>query len=486
LLSFSVLSILLLAAAASGCEEERGPATAAGATDLPQSAPELVVVYLIDALRADHTGPYGGDVATPNLDALAARGTVFEQAYAPAPWTLPSLVSLLSGVHACRHGVLDDRDRVARRRQLLATWLNASGWATASFHQNPYAGLARGVARGYDHAEAVAFDARAGARALAWIDQRLQRGDQRLFIYIHTVEPHDPYRPPDALLPPGIDREQEQRINRLLRRYRKLTRVDFAAGRAPGSTDNSDAQRAVIRAIAAEQPAVGRLYAAEVVRADRDLGRFVAGLRRREVWEHTLLVVLSDHGEELGDHGGWEHDQSVYEELLRVPWLICRGAGDGGGRRVAAPVSGVDLVPTLLDLLDIGYDPDRFDGTSLAGCLRGEPAPAQPRVLALRRNRKKYYRPWAQSRGPDNAVVRRGRWKLIWNQGPGTTELYDLRVDPQERRDRATAEPGLRAGLLQVAQKALAGCRPDDAAEADAAEPDGELREQLRALGYTE
>jgi len=440
-------------------------------------APPNVVVFLIDTLRADRLGAYGQpESVSPRFDALAEQGVLFEQAYAPAPWTLPSTASILTSTPPCEHGVLLDGDRLPEALEPLAVRLRRGGRATASFFANPYAGPLSGLDRGFDRAELVPFEA--GERVDAWLREV---GDRPFFLYVHNVEPHDPYTAPT----PRVPQRERRRANRMLSRYRSLTRVDWSAGRPRGTTDNTEFQRAALGHLERMQPAIEALYDADVGLADARLGGVVDALRRRGVWDRTLLVVLSDHGEAFGEHGGFQHDQSLYEELLRVPLLVRLPDDAHAGRRVAEPVSLLDVVPTIAAVLGEPEVARGSRGRSLLGHLgAGERPPDGPQVVGWRVNRKKYFAPWDATRGDVNAALRQGPWKAVWNREPGSLELYDLSRDPGEQHDRSAALPERARAFRRAGQAALSACpTPDDAARG-APSLDDETRRRLENLGY--
>ena len=451
-------------------------------------APPSVVVFLIDTLRADALGVYGSpDGATPALDALARESVVFESAHAPAPWTLPSVASLLTSRFPCEHGVLVDGDRVPSEIATLAERMREAGHATASLYANPYAGSMSGLDRGFDLArQGLDANGRAVARALP---------DPPFFLYVHNTEPHDPYQ--EKALGPALEVSDDERrdVNRRLQQLRRLTRADYTAGRPIGSTDNTPRQRKLMRALREQEETVRALYAKDAARADARLGQVVEALRERGLLDDTIFVVLSDHGEEFDEHGAWQHDQSVYEELLRVPLLIRLPAGRLAGTRIDAPVSLVDVMPTLASLLGMPEIAEGARGHDLVPLMEGREADAAPRVTAMRINRKKYFRPIHETRGDENVVVREGRWKAIWNVAPERLELYDLASDPREQTDLAAREPERAARMRAAAEEWLAACQPaggerplegEGVGEGRGEALDPEVLERLRALGYAD
>ena len=439
-----------------------------------------VVLFVIDTLRADRVGAYGHSrPTTPHLDALAGESVVFERAYAPAPWTLPSVVSLLTSTFPCEHGVVLDGQRIAPSLVPLAERLKGAGYATASFYANPYAGPMTGLGRGVDHLEAVPFAE--GSVVAPWLDRTR---DRPLFLYVHNVEPHDPYEAPAEVVARfGSDASTQVRANRLVGRYRQLSRVDWGAGRPPGTTDNTAQQQAAAAELANLRPAVEALYDADVFEADRRLGSVIEALRARGRFDDTLLMVVADHGEEFGEHGAWQHDQSLYEELVRVPLVVRLPGGRSGGTRVATPVSLVDVVPTVAEVLS---RPELARGARGRSLLGAEARSGKIPAISQRVNLKKYFRPLAELRGERNVAIVSGTWKGVWNQDPDTFELYDLAEDPGETRDLAGAAAERAASLRAEARAWLEQCAHGDPTTAPAGALDPETRERLRALGYVD
>lgn len=455
----------------------------------PSGVRPNVVIFLIDTLRADRLGVYGHDKATsPHIDALAREGITYKNAYAPAPWTLPTVVSLFTSTFPCEHGVLVDGQRAAKSFVTLAQRLQSAGYATASFHANPYAGAMSGMDAGFDQASLVqAVD---GAMVDQWLEQTQE--ERPFFLYIHNVEPHDPYIAPRRLIEQfgSVTPEQCLEIGRRFLTYRALTRVDFAQGRPLGTTDNTDEQIQAMKRIDEFKREIDILYDAAVRHADERVGEVVNVLKARGLWEDTLFFLVADHGEELGDHGGWQHDQSVYEELVHVPLIMRKPHSVQGGRTVAAVVSLVDIMPTMLDLTGVGGGCVECSGSSLPSTATAPAGAAESEITipAMRWNIKKYFRPYKEQRGDINVVVRRGAWKGVFNAEPRTLELYDLTADPLEQRNVAGQHESLVAAFRLEARQWFDACtrRARAVDDPDAGTLDQAQLERLRSLGYIE
>jgi arylsulfatase A-like enzyme len=311
-------------------------------------------------------------------------------------------------------------------------------------------------------------------------------GGSPFFLYLHNTEPHDPYSEKLFIPEYAVPDETRRAVNTQLQKLRELSRADYGADRPVGSTDNSALQQRKMERLRDQADEIHRLYAKEVAIADHRVGSVVAELKRRGVWDRTLFVLLSDHGEEFDEHGGWQHDQSAYEELLRVPLLIHFPGGRFAGERVGAPVSLVDVVPTVADALGLPALADGARGQSLMPLLAGDATREEPRVTAMRMNVKKFYRPWKEQRGDVNVVVRHRSWKSIYNADLDSVELYDLGVDPLEQRNLAASEPERAAEMKERARAWLRACSPAAGPTGPAVELTPEEAERLRVLGYTD
>jgi arylsulfatase A-like enzyme len=415
-----------------------------------------VVLVSIDTLRPDHLGAYGAARATsPTLDELAADGARFAKCVAPAPWTPPSHVSMLTGLYPSRTGVRSVGDELRPGVHTLAATLRERGFQTAAVIASD---LVLPCARCREEFESVteipwrgdgspdspvivdSGDAVTNA-AERWLAAR--RPDDRFFLFVHYYDVHSDYRPrPDMARRFGADpADLEPGDNRWL--------ID--------KRDHGDVSPA---ALAQMQ----RLYDGEIRQLDDVLRNFFAYLRAHGLWEGTLIVVTADHGEEFLEHGGLLHGRTLYEELVRVP-LILRGPGVPRGRVVPHVVSTVDVVPTILAAVG-APPPDGLDGRSLLPLLAGDDRRWADRAAseADQTHRKR--------------MVRVGPLKLIHDDETGD-ELYDLRDDPGERRNVAAERPREVADLAATMASTLAGAAPAGAPRLDDA-----TRERLRALGY--
>lgn len=367
-----------------------------------------MLLVTIDTLRADRVGAYGlASARTPVIDGLARDGVRLAHAYAPAPITLPSHASLLSGRYPPGHGSRHNGLAMSASVPTLATTLDQAGFATAAFVSAFPLDRRFGLARGFDvyddelprATDGRPQNERSGAetvdRARRWL--AAHTGD-RFFLWVHLFEPHAPYGP------------------------------------------GADGRSALAR------------YDDEVATADSLTGRLIDALGDRQA--ATLLVVTADHGEAFGEHGEIGHSVFVYDTTLRVPWVM-RGPGLQAGLVSEAGVSLVDLAPTVVSL--VGAPAMDTDGISLVPLLNGGTAPE--RVIYAESFAPLFDFGWASLRS-----VREGAWKYIAAPKP---ELYETGADPGESRNQVSGDPQ-RATRMNVRVDRFGPAEPERGAAVDA------------------
>ncbi len=474
-----------------GTQEARPPLIAAGFGGLrlerrehaarTLSAPERpnVVLVVMDTLRADRLSLYGyGRATSPQLDRLAARGLVFDEAHATTSWTWPSTASLLTGMAPEEHGVVDvTACFLADEITTLAEVMQARGLTTAAWSGNPLIVPDKNFDQGFEF-----FDhGKRGMRksqvllpgALDWIEAT---GDTRFFLYLHMTDPHAPLVP-HAEGARQFAAEVGPDFTRKINDYNAL----LLAGRGHGEAGEVRTDGAVSPR---HQQWISDLYDACVWSGDRWLGELFATLERAGLTDRTIVAFTSDHGEELFDHGLVTHGHSLHRELVRVP-LVIAGPGIPAGVRVSTPVSNRHLAPTLARLVggELGDPTDALDLAALGG-------------EAVIPDREVYFstrKGWWNGRHPQPIFgVRRGPWILHlapqgapWGAPPGAdgdTRLFHLGTDPLESRDLDVERAALAADL----RAALEGRRAERRARRHAPHvPAGEATlEVLRALGY--
>ncbi len=462
------------------------PAVAAPAT---ARRPDIVIL-LVDTLRADRLSAYGAPRETsPYIDALASESTLFEQAIAQAPWTLPSVVSLFTSTHPVSHRVLSNFDAVDPAATTLVEWARDLGYFTLGFTENTLAGKGGGLDQGYEEFhEMEPTRPRAnegGERPVPFIRRvadRLARdlGPRPLFLYVHLIAPHSPYEGGAGSRPGWFEGDAAERdtINDMLGRLVALT-----TGSNNGRLNAIELESLgrLSERVAGLMDDVWALYDGDVARADEHVGQILSLLRRRPGFADAIVVLVADHGEEFNDHGGWMHGQSLYQELLHVP-LIVRAPGlASAARRVAAPVRLLDLAPTLAEL--VGAEPLAFwQGRSLVPLMRGEVPPAQEPALAMKFS---VDRPLGGPLGDVETALYVEGCKLIIHHDHQSASLYDLRADPGERHDLASERKEQLARLLEQAQRLLRSLPELPFVSAVESRSEEKLQ-HLRELGYIE
>jgi tetratricopeptide (TPR) repeat protein len=386
-----------------------------------------VIVVSIDTLRADRLPAYGyTQGVTPTIDQLARDGVLFENAYAHSPQTLPSHTSILTGRLPFAHGVRDNVGFVVPDGTVtLAHRLKTAGYATgafvSSFVLRRQVGLDRGFDTYDDQLPAAGPDRplgmvqRAGTdtatAAVAWL--RAQTSS-KYFLFFHIYEPHAPYTPPVV-------------------------------------------------------PASGDRYDGEVTYADTIVGQVIAALRERGEYDEATIVLLSDHGEGLGDHGEDEHGLFLYRSTIHTPLIIKRPGAIGAGRRVSPAVQHIDLVPTLLELTALTPDP-ALTGRSLVTALDGATSLPAATIYAEAMS-PRYHFGWSEL-----YALTDDRYRLI--RAP-RDELFDLASDPGETSsivaDRAQVHAAMRGALDTL----IAGTTVSAPSAVSASD-----RQRLAALGY--
>lgn len=437
----------------------------AGAPARIARGPYNILLILFDSLRADHTAPYGStEVRTPGVQALADAGVTFARARSSASWTRPAVAGMLTSLTPPSHGVLGYEDKLPASTPYLPEILRDAGYHTAAVVNNAMVSQAFGFARGFEEAielfamrDAPKRGAGPGAQAArVWarfIAPAVERaGDRPFFVYLHELDPHSPYDPPKpfgTFYDFGYEGEAQSTLEGL-RRFR----------RHPEEVTSED-----VRHLQAQ-------YRGEITYMDRYLAGILGALDAAGLADTTVVVFVSDHGEEFWEHRSVGHGHAVYEELLRVPFLMRLDGVLPAGRRVETDVGLVDLAPTLLDLVGLEI-PERMQGQSLLPDVDAKGAPtARPH--------------FAYAAAPSSESVSFGRWKLIRDAGeePSRFALFDLERDPREQSDVAGEHPVVAGTLAQMlrGQRGAAGASE----KAGAGELPEEVLENLRALGYTE
>lgn len=423
------------------------------------AGPDNVVLVVIDTLRRDHLPTYGYPRQTaPFLDRLAREGAVLD-GVSPTSWTKPATASLLTGLHPLSHQAIGRLDALPAEAETLAERLKAEGYRTLGVSANGWISSAFGFEQGFDNL--MLLDSEGSA---AMVNRNLFPALKDLappyFLYVHYIDPHAPYDPATAWdggeLPAPLRAQGPVSVESLDAFSDRRRPADFMA-RARD------------------------LYDGEIRGADRGLEQLVGELERRGLMKNTILVVTSDHGEELEDHGRMSHGLSLYEEVVQVPLVI------HAPHRIAAGLRGglaslLDVVPTLKDLLDLPAGGE-LDGVSLAGRLTGNLTGSLGRGGAPEESARPLLFHLDHMDGVGLALTR-GHDKLLLGRLPYRKEIFDLGSDPGELRNRLEQTGPEKVQALAAEIAGMYNGYTRETLTRRAAAMDETLQGEMAALGY--
>jgi arylsulfatase A-like enzyme len=445
-----------------------------------------ILLISVDTLRPDYMSCYNPDGArTPHMDQIANDGILFQRAFTSAPWTLPSFVSIMTGLPASVHTVKTIQNRVPDTLLTLAEVLKDNDYHTAAIGDNPYltphfnlsqgfleynffpkTGVSLGnslgsnvvsgwLLPGLDKAEASTSDLT--QMAVEWLDGN---HDHSFFLWLHYFDPHMPYSPPSDYLPdiPPLP----------------------SIGTSFGDDRLHDIRYGDYVPILPEREWIKLLYRSEVRYVDDNIGRLIMHLKKLGIYDETLIVFFSDHGEEFWEHGGFEHGHTLYNELLHVPFIIKlpRSLQASDIHPIEDKVAVQSIMPTVLDLCGIDFPGTEMTSPSLATMWRSPSArqkkdPLYSTALYIREDRE--------------SIAVDGMKYIRFTITP-REELYDLAKDPQEQYSIAVSYPQ----TLKKARTLLDEFHSQSRTVRDAlgielaerVQMDDETMKRLRSLGY--
>lgn len=471
------ISLVLIAAAAGLSawgfyRENRRPPQEEVALASETSRDINVILIVIDALRADHLGCYGYERETsPRLDELAGEGVIFKHCYSQSSWTKPSVASILTSLYPSRHGTTLHGQALPENVVTIAEVMSEQGFLTYGFVTNPNLKKIFNFDQGFDFFDDRLLEDKFYYGVLRQLGQKppyflrlftnrfnthvrdnarlannfiipwlREYQDQNFFMYLHYMDPHRPFIPPAP--------------------YNKMF---------PYVRGDKDSRML-------------SLYDGEIRFVDTEIGNLIDELKALRLFAKTLLIITSDHGQAFGEHGDYGHGRTIYQNQLQVP-LLGRGPGNfSGGRQIAAPVKVLDLVPTILDFLDIESDVD-WEGSSLLPLIENEKSEETGKPIFLEENLDGNY--------ILSGVIKNNEWKHILTEKSalrdvtkeGREELYNLVQDPQESNNLVDREPE----MLETMRNYLIGFKnrlPAQERNPSQVKIDPETIRQLRALGY--
>jgi len=455
--------LVLALTCAAGCSPDKGEAPTGTSQPPVPSEPDAqrnIILISVDTLRADHLGVYGYELPTsPAIDEFAGQAVIFEAGYATSPWTKPSHASIFSGLYPNRHGASTFRRAMADVDH-FAEDLTRHGYQTAAVVSNAWL-THDGLERGFEdfvwekNFHGVRAPTPVIPKTIDWLEQRDK--SRPFFLFTHFMDVHADYESlasfENQFVEP-YDGPAEGTSSFLVRWELGLEQLD---------------QEGIEHLV--------RLYDAGIRQMDTEFGKLFNYLRENGLLENSLVIFVSDHGEEFFDHDGVHHGHTQFEEMVRVPFLMS-GPGLPIGR-VATPVSLVDVYPTVARFAGFST-PDGLDGTDLIELLQTEENERAERCIFFdascsypNRRGKPLRRGYAKG-------VRRGRYKLLHDTSSLETLLFDLEQDPLERVNIAREESKIADELLAILQKYLE-IRVESV---DSGEKSAEIMEELKAMGY--
>jgi arylsulfatase A-like enzyme len=395
-----------------------------------------VLLIVIDALRADHLGCYGyGRETSPHIDAIAREGVRFDTVISQSSWTKPSVASLLTSTYPDVHGVKQVDDILSVQDTLLPVILKNVGYSTGCIQTNPFLSAESGFRQGFDYYVEL-FDKTPGVykprmdEASAVLLELLERlKGSPFFLYLHVLDTHNPYRPPEVF-----------------RRF--------------GNSEED-------------------LFDGEISFVDYYIGIVREYLSQEGLREKTILVITSDHGEEFGEHGQKYHAKHLYQEVLKIPLIISGPGFIPSELSIPAQVRSIDIAPTILEMLGLPTL-EHHQGASLIPLLVNEESAVRPALSQIGSGAP-------GTKGDEIVSLNSGEYKLIWSRGDEITQLHHLPSDPGERHDLALQETEVVHQLKRQAEKLIA--LPEEERSRYKGKPakvelDNEVLDRLRALGY--
>jgi arylsulfatase A-like enzyme len=445
----------------------------------PKNKTSNVILISLDTLRADHLGCYGYDRNTsPTIDALAKESVLFLNTYAPSPWTLPSHVSLMTSLNTINHGVYQNGQKIDASIPTLADFLRINGFFTTAYTGGGFVsglfGLHKGfnsyhVRGGIQNANSAEVLCRA---SLDWLDRYK---DRSFFLFLHTYQIHNPYASP----PPYNEMFLQEGAE-----YKNIDTNDLRIARENRYKPLSKALRQNIV----------DLYDAGIRYTDESLIKpLISRLKELGLYDRTMIILVSDHGEEFFDHQAWIHTHSVYDEVIKVPMIIKFFNSEYGGRKIEDFVRLIDVMPTVLEVSGVDSSGHFLEGKSLLPLLhkKRDSSPRMQRTfisdLAANIENNRIPGKIALNSGPYKIIINekysRSQLDYFLHPPPATPEIeiYNLEMDPSETDNLALSHPDLVEKMLEFMENRYVPAIQRKPSEVELSE---EIRRQLRALGY--
>ena len=403
LIVFSLALLLVIAATYAGCAKK--------------PAYPNVILISIDTLRADRLGCYGGTGGiTGMMDFWAERGVRFANTWAPSPWTLPSHASMFTSLYPTEHRAIDDKINIDKQAVMITERLRDAGFKTAAFVSHYYLGEEYGFGRGFEDFY-IKPDAKADemvAKAVRWIGRNKNKS---FFAFLHLFDPHTPYQPPIDIAKKHYPTDVNVRVSGTTADVMEVVH-----------TWPQESAKQKLRALSA-------LYDGEIEFVDKQLEVLFKSLQENRIDQNTIIILVSDHGEEFMEHGLMEHGFTLFQEQLAVPMIWYYPTGLPSGAVIQEPASLIDLAPTMLDIL--GLAPmENISGESLLPIISKQKTTLGRSLLSE-----------TTRQGPDRVTIIRDYQKFMYspelmlNGRQFGESLFDLNADPQELTDLFEKQP---------------------------------------------
>lgn len=416
-----------------------------------------IILISIDTLRADHLGCYNYYRNTsPAVDKFREDGVLFRHCIAQSPSTLTSHASILTSLIPSHHGAFYTRGQALPDNiKTMAELLKEKGYRTISFNDGGQIAPQFGLNQGFDKYESMSDKIKAEhlnfkrvvTKTMTWLDQN---PDEKFFLFLHTYETHHPYTPKKRQLK-LFESNYKGDLN-----WQITVEMIERINKGEIKLTDEDKQHII------------NTYDAEIRSMDESFGLLIDYLKKKKLYDNTLIIFISDHGEEFGEHGIWAmHSHTLFNDQLHVPLLIKLPGSKFASRKIDHLVRGIDILPTVMDLLGEKMSKD-FEGVSLVSLMKGIPPKKLVFAISQRDMQQTYVSPYW-------SVMTR-KWKLY------DAKLYDLLNDPAELKDIARTHEDLKTSLQKYALKYIK--RRDKKFSAKKVVLDDNLREKLKSLGY--
>lgn len=437
-----------------------------------------IIFIALDTLRGDQIGVHLGDQSlTPNINRFIEDSVYFKNAYAQTSWTLPSFMSLFTGLYEYNHEV-GIKNSLSPKKPFLIREMSHK-FITFGYHGGKVMNSRWGYWQGFDYYKKFRFAGalfpQAGQSLFRTALELLEKSTfPELFLFLHTYQVHSPYTPPTEFL---------YRINKQPE-FMKIEAVNY-----------NNPAKTYLPVEEELKKSMKELYQAEILAFDSYFGEFIKRLKAMNLYENSMIVFISDHGEEFFEHNGWAHSHSLYNELTKVPVIIKFPGNRFKNSKVNNVVGILDLMPTILNFYGIDYEADKLDGKNLMPLIK-EGRIRSPAYVVTTISTGRYF----EAIPPKIAIIF-DDYKLIYNQPfnprdldffkdytlpPETPklELYDLKKDPYEKHNIAYTHPGLRKKMMPVILKIERLIKKKLSSKRKKKSLDKEVEDQLKELGY--